>query len=87
MVNVSTGVLAFSGITHTTLAAVFDKDEFGLDRQQKRAAKPAWDFQGKGTKKEIDLSYLVKQKLRMHMVTYLCIYRKRTSESEESNFS
>lgn len=36
----------------------------------KRAAKPAWAFQGKKTEKELGLMYLGKQKLRMYMVTF-----------------
>lgn len=84
---ISAGVLAFSGITYPALTAVFDRDEFRLEQVWKRAAKPAWAFQGKETKKELGLSYLAKQKLGMYTVTFPCIYRKQTPESEESNFS
>lgn len=85
--NVNVGVLALFGITYSTLAAVFDRDEFRLERVWKKAAKPAWAFWGKDIKKERGLSCLMKQKLRMYVVTFVHIYRKPTPESEESNFS
>jgi len=74
--DVSAGVLAFSRITCQTLAAVFDRDEFRLERVWKKADKPAWAYQGKQTKKRARSVLLVKQKLRICVVTFLSIYRK-----------
>lgn len=70
--NVSIRVLVFSGIAYPTLAAIFGRNEFRLERAWKKAAKPARAFQGKETEKELGLSCLAKQKL-MCTVTFLCI--------------